>query len=219
MAVLNVRESLKNAQSLQSSLNSIFLSIGNAYYEANKLAKNKTGNGPVALSAAITTEAANKIKQGRTTFLDSLDQLEILVIRATEVLERHAKLQNPETTRKASLAAMTSDGQGAPDPTSDVLEGALGDKPLEPSPESMLLNGEGLLPPAETPVGDLGLTGATPASLNLATAPTSHPVINDPPAPAMPEVDMTGEEIDFSNFDTSFFEDTNFDFAMMMEDN
>ena len=98
------------------------------------------------------------------------------------------------------------------------LDSALDVKGLEPSPESMLLNGEGLLPPVETPVGDLGLAGVTPASVPaLPVAAPEDQTKATGPDTGMND-DMISGGIDFGDFDTSFFDDTNFDFGMMMDD-
>lgn len=230
---MDVKESLKNSEILQTSLNHIFLAIGNAYYQANKLYTQKSNSSSVPLlSATIMNEAAVRIKQSRASFLDSLDQLEILVIRATEVLERRAKQQHPELFRKSSLAALlaTSGSDGA---EADLLNMGVDAsiKFLEPSPESMLLNGEGLLPPVETPIGDFGLMGVTPTS-NPAQATNNVPntvPINDSLQDSLNlpvestdlanlDEDMLNGGIDFGHFDNLYFEDTNFDFGMMMED-
>lgn len=92
-------------QSLQDSLNSIFLTIGNAYYEANKL-PNKSQAKPISI------ESSKGLRQCRTAFLDSLDQIEIMVIRATEVLERRARQQSMALpSNQDSGASVLKDGE------------------------------------------------------------------------------------------------------------
>lgn len=230
---MDVRDSLKNSEILQTSLNNIFLAIGNAYYQANKLHTQKSSSTSApSLSPAMMNEAAVKIKQSRASFLDSLDQLEILVIRATEVLERRAKQQHPELFRKGSLAALlAANGQDVAE--TDSMEMTLDNsiKLLDPSPESMLLNGEGLLPPVETPIGDFGIMGVTPisnpalATNNVPnTLPLADPLQDSLSLPvestdlANLDEDMLNGGIDFGHFENLYFEDTNFDFGMMMED-
>lgn len=216
---MDVKQTLKNTDVLQNSLNTIFLAIGNAYYEANKAAKNRnTKDPPTPLSPAISAKTANEIKQGRTSFLDSLDQLDILVTRATEVLERQAKQQAPSNIPRAPSISIAKSGEENTGMDVSGLDSALDVKGLEPSPESMLLNGEGLLPPVETPVGDLGLAGVTPASVPaLPVAAPEDQTKATGPDTGMND-DMISGGIDFGDFDTSFFDDTNFDFGMMMDD-
>lgn len=113
-------ETQKNTRSLSSALDSIFLAIGNAYYEANKVTTE-------SLAMQTNMQCNQEIRQSRSTFLDSLDQLEIIVIRATEVIEACARRRQPELFGKQTIA----------------IGGKAG-----PSPESMLLNGEGLVPNA-----------------------------------------------------------------------
>jgi DNA-binding Xre family transcriptional regulator len=223
---MDVKESLKNGESLQAALNSIFLSIGNAYYEANKLCTQKANSSQtLALPIAITNETVTKIKQGRASFLDSLDQLEILVTRATEVLEFKAKQRHPDIFRKGSIAALLPQNGHLEDSTNIAID--LTSKAMDPSPESMLLNGEGLLPIVETPLSapaitdvihipDAPLAGSVPEAKVLEKADIPLP----PDAIDLSNLneDILNGTIDFGDFDTSFFEDTNFDFGMMMED-
>lgn len=114
-------ETQRNTQSLKSALDSIFLAIGNAYYEANKAISAK------AQPVQISVQSNQDLKQGRSNFLDSLDQLEIIVMRATEVVEACARRRHPELFGKQAIPLQHKAG---------------------PSPESMLLNGEGLIPTA-----------------------------------------------------------------------
>lgn len=159
---------------VQSALAGIFLAIGNAYYEANtRLANPGTssttgttqgGNQPLSTSTtSLSVEGDAKIKSNHAAFLDGLDQLDIMILQATEVLERRARQRSRVPIGGMSIEEGSAGGDGplGADPFSlgprsgtdgpvaattetgatRLLAGEAG-----PSPETMLLNGEGLVP-------------------------------------------------------------------------
>ncbi|CCG81105.1 protein of unknown function [Taphrina deformans PYCC 5710] len=143
----------KTGQSLERALDAIFLAIGNAYYEANRSSTTGTTSGRPSPSA-LGAECNTRIKASRASFLDSLDQLDIMVLRATEVLQRCARQKEANLFDKTRGAGSID---AAPGTDAANLDGAGGDggvagsgevKEQGPSPETMLLRGEGLLPPS-----------------------------------------------------------------------
>lgn len=238
-------EAIRNSENLQRALDLIFLSIGNAYYEANKASSLKASPSPV------NVESNKQIRQSRAAFLDSLDQLEIIVMRTTEVLQAHARRQHPEIFEKGGLPIATG---------STAQPGKEG-----PSPETMLLNGEGLLPSMQCEValdplkesqmavqpvadelngGTFEIPGAVSSNLDVESAlaleappvdsaggSTSEPVpaLHDGLTTPAPDPNQTLDDdlmnfdgpIDFGDmdFDNFKFDDAaHFDFGSMMDD-
>lgn len=234
-----VEQTLQNTQTLQEALNVIFLTVGNAYYEANKL-PNKSQVMP------LTPAVHAQIRQSRSTFLDCLDQLEITILRATEVLEKHARQQNVALSNESengAPAVMTEEKPASPKTMlltgeelgnsneQRLVENVLAQEALATSTDS---TSEQCAPPAALADDAMAVEPETLAAVDASDAippSTGTSLLNNLPDNAPPgpitginlEDDIMNIEgpIDFGDMDFENFNfdgSAHFDFGSMMED-
>ncbi|BFZ57749.1 hypothetical protein PYCC9005_004802 [Savitreella phatthalungensis] len=192
------QDTMTAARALQTSLDAVFVGLGNLFYERNKAIKRKA-DPPAHLLAACSRQ----VHKGKDDFLDHLDLLEIKLNRAEEILEREhrRRLERGDDALQKSGGGAGSNGKEsktAMTPGGDSVGGTAGGAPGSAgSKGEHTANSINSVPAsADTPGSKGGIPAATPASINTVGAgmtPADPPGI-DTKALASLEVASSGQE-------------------------